>query len=72
MSLLCWVTLATGSLLRPRFLYGVRPSSAYSFQDHLGLVRGTKSKIEDGYYTGTTCAGVVAVGDFAGAQPLRL
>ena len=53
-------------------MYGVRPSSAYSFQDHLGLVRGTKSKIEDGYYTGTTCAGVVAVGDFAGAQRLRV
>ena len=51
-------------------VYGVRPSRTHSFQDHLGLVRGTKSKIEDGYYTGTTCAGVVAVGDLAGAQPL--
>ena len=52
------------------FTYGVRPSSAQSFGDQLGRVRGTKSKIEDGYYTGTTCAGVVAVGDLAGAQPL--
>ena len=52
--------------------YGVRPSRTHSFGDQLGRVRGTKSKIEDGYYTGTTCAGVVAVGDLAGAQRLRL
>ena len=52
--------------------YGVRPSSAYSFGDQLGLVRGTKSKIEDGYDTGTSLRHVVAVGDFAGAQPLRV
>ena len=44
----------------------------YTFQDHLGLVRGTKSRIEDGYDTGTSLRHVVAVGDFAGAQPLRL
>ena len=42
------------------------------FQDHLGLVRGTKSKIEDGYATGTSLRRGVAVGDFAGAQRLRL
>ena len=29
-------------------------SRTYSFQDHLGLVRGTKSKIGDGYDTGTS------------------
>ena len=52
--------------------YGVRPSSAQSFGDQLGRVRGTKSKIEDGYDTGTSLRHVVAVGDFAGAQPLRL
>ena len=52
--------------------YGVRPSRTFSFGDQLGRVRGTKSKTEDGYYTGTTCAGVVAVGDLAGAQRLRV
>ena len=52
--------------------YGVRPFSAYSFQDHLGRVRGTKSKIEDGYATGTLPLRGVAVGDLAGAQPLRV
>ena len=34
------------------------------FQDHLGRVRGPKSKIEDRYYTGTGGPRVVAVGDF--------
>ena len=34
-------------------VYGVRPSRTYSFEDHLGRVRGTKSKIEDGYAEGT-------------------
>ena len=46
--------------------------STFSFQDHLGLVRGTKSKIEDGYATGMSLRRGVAVGDFAGAQPLRV
>ena len=58
-------------LLKP--IYGVlRPFSAYSFGDQLGLVRGTKSKIEDGYATGTLPLRGVAVGDLAGAQRLRL
>jgi len=52
--------------------YGVRPSGTYTFQDQLGLVRGTKSKIEDGYATGTLPLRGVAVGDLAGAQRLRL
>ena len=53
--------------------YGVRPSSrTYSFQDHLGRVRGTKSKIKDGYAEGTARPLCVAVGDLAGAQPLRV
>ena len=52
--------------------YGVRPSGTYTFQDQLGLVRGTKSKIEDGYATGTLPLRGVAVGDLAGAQPLRV
>ena len=33
-------------------------------------IRGTKSKIEDGYATGTLPLRGVAVGDLAGAQPL--
>ena len=33
--------------------YGVRRFRTYTFQDHLGLVRGTKSKIKDGYATWT-------------------
>ena len=49
-----------------------RPSRTFSFGDQLGLVRGTKSKIEDGYDTGTSLRHVVAVGDLAGAQRLRL
>ena len=56
----------------PTRRYGVRPSSAQSFQDHLGRVRGTKSKIKDGYAEGTARPLCVAVGDFAGAQPLRV
>ena len=53
-------------------MYGVRPSRTYSFGDQLGLVPGTKSKIEDGYATGTLPLRGVAVGDLAGAQRLRL
>ena len=53
--------------------YGVvRPCRTYTFQDHLGRVRGPKSKIEDGYATGTSLRRGVAVGDLAGAQPLRV
>ena len=52
--------------------YGVRPSRTHSFEDHLGRVRGTKSNIKDGYDTGTSLRHVVAVGDLAGAQPLRV
>ena len=33
--------------------YGVRPCSVHTFGDQLGLVPGTKSKIEDGSATGT-------------------
>ena len=43
-----------------------------SLGDQLGLFLGTKSKVEDGYDTGTSLRHVVAVGDFAGAQPLRV
>ena len=50
----------------------VRPSRTFSFGDQLGLVRGTKSKVEDGYATGTSLRRGVAVGDLAGAQRLRL
>ena len=53
-------------------MYGVRPSRTYSFKDHLGRVRGPKSKFEDGYATGTLPLRGVAVGDLAGAQPLRV
>ena len=35
-------------------LYTVRPSTTYSFEDQLGLVRGTKSKIEDEVTSGRT------------------
>ena len=58
--------------VRGATLRGPASSSAQSFQDHLGRVRGTKSKIEDGYAEGTARALCVAVGDFAGAQPLRV
>ena len=52
--------------------YGVRPSSAQSFGDQLGRVRGTKSKIEDRYATWTPVTLGTTVGDLAGAQRLRL
>ena len=54
------------------FTYGVRPSSAQSFGDQLGRVRGTKSKIEDGSDLGTYHTQVTSVGDLAGAQRLRV
>ena len=44
--------------------YGVRPCSAYTFEDQLGLVPGTKSKIEDGSAMGTSLALGAAVADF--------
>ena len=34
--------------------YGVRPSRTHTFGDQLGLVPGTKSKIEDGSTVGTS------------------
>ena len=45
-------------------LYGVRPSETYTLEDQLGLVPGTKSKIEDGSDTGTSGGEVVTVADF--------
>ena len=50
--------------LSPLFPYGVRPCSAYTFGDQLGLVPGTKSKIEDGSATGTSVTLGAAVADF--------
>ena len=44
--------------------YGVRPLSAHTLEDQLGLVPGTKSKIEDGSDTGTSGGEVVPVADF--------
>ena len=44
--------------------YGVRPLSAYTLEDQLGLVPGTKSKIEDGSATGTSVTLGAAVADF--------
>ena len=45
-------------------LYGVWPSETHTFEDQLGLVPGTKSKIEDGSDTGTSGGEVVTVADF--------
>ena len=45
-------------------VYGVRPSETHTFGDQLGLVPGTKSKIEDGSDTGTSGGEVVTVADF--------
>ena len=44
--------------------YGVRPSETYTLRDQLGLVPGTKSKVEDGSDTGTSGGEVVTVADF--------
>ena len=44
--------------------YGVRPSETHTFEDQLGLVPGTKSKIEDGSATGTSVTLGAAVADF--------
>ena len=44
--------------------YGVRPSRTHTLEDQLGLVPGTKSKIEDGSDTGTSGGEVVTVADF--------
>ena len=46
------------------FRLGVRPCRTYTFGDQLGLVPGTKSKIEDGSDTGTLRPQVVTVADF--------
>ena len=44
--------------------YGVRPCSAQTLRDQLGLVPGTKSKIEDGSAMGTSLTLGAAVADF--------
>ena len=44
--------------------YGVRLCSAYTLRDQLGLVPGTKSKIEDGSAVGTSVTFLMTVGDF--------
>ena len=46
------------------YMYGVRPCSAYTFGDQLGLVPSTKSKIKDGSATGTSVTLGAAVADF--------
>ena len=45
-------------------LTGVRLCSAQTLRDQLGLVPGTKSKIEDGSAMGTSLALGAAVADF--------
>ena len=47
-----------------REAYGVRPCSVHTLEDQLGLVPGTKSKIEDGSATGTSVTLGAAVADF--------
>ena len=44
--------------------YGVRPCSVHTLEEQLGLVPGTKSKIEDGSATGTFVTLGAAVADF--------
>ena len=44
--------------------YGVRLCSAQTLRDQLGLVPGTKSKIEDGSREGTSVTLATAVADF--------
>ena len=44
--------------------YGGRPSETHTFGDQLGLVPGTKSKIEDGSTVGTSVTLRTAVADF--------
>ena len=44
--------------------YGVWPIGIHTFEDQLGLVLGSKSKIEDRYYLAVPNQQVVAVGDF--------
>jgi len=44
--------------------YGVRPCEKLTFGDQLGLVRGHKSKIEDGSRERTIDALATAVADF--------
>ena len=55
-------------------LFGLVPKtrSAYTFGDQLGLVPGTKSKIEDGSAMGTLVTLGVAVFDFPKCQPYGL
>ena len=45
-------------------IYGVRPCSVHTLEEQLGLVPGTKSKIEDGSATGTSVTLGAAVADF--------
>ena len=57
----CRVTWVQGN----RFgSYGVWPCSAQTLEDQLGLVPGTKSKIEDGSDMGTSSPEVMTVADF--------
>ena len=46
------------------YIYGVRPCSVHTLEEQLGLVPGTKSKIEDGSATGTFVTLGAAVADF--------
>ena len=47
-----------------KLLYGGRPSETHTFGDQLGLVPGTKLKIEDGSTVGTSVTLRTAVADF--------
>ena len=55
---------AMADVLLAGYAYGVRPSRTHTLEDQLGLVPGTKSKIEDGSDTGTSGGEVVTVADF--------
>ena len=44
--------------------YGVRPCCVHTLEDQLGLVPGTKSKIEDGSTVGTSVTLRTALADF--------
>jgi len=57
------------ALFRRDPLHGVRPCSVHTFEDQLGLVPSTKSKIEDGSDTGTSGGEVVTVADFRKRLP---
>ena len=46
------------------YAYGGRPSETHTLEDQLGLVPGTKLKIEDGSTVGTSVTLRTAVADF--------